>query len=565
MRMTAVLEDSTAASGDEALDRAPNPRRGASLWLFAILFGFYMVVGCVLILRYNIVEGDGISRVANAGYALWSKDPHLSAMGFVWGPLPSLVELPVLQLSGWWPELRTRGLAGVVQSAAFTAGCAVLIRLIAIDRAVSVGWQWVAVACFALNPMIIIYAGTGMSESAMLFCILWTVRYLLRWLDSPRVFDLASVGLALAVGYLVRYETLIAAAGIAALVAGTVFLRSPRVERFSAVALSTLIVLFPIGAAFVLFAAAGWIMTGEAFAIISSDYGNSNQVLVAAERGYNNVSTDGALLAHRLFSMQPFVGIALILAATRAVFIRRIDPLVPIGAFGAVLAFAAWGQLTGSTFGWFRYFMAAIPLVIVIALVFWTPTDRSSDRGRTDIRWGRLGAALLGASLLIGIPVTATSLRDPDISNATVLVGVASVVDPGRYPPEDRLDRRIGMVDRSVAAYLDAKALPRGSVLMDTFQTWYLWLGSENPTQFVITSDYDFVSALNRPWESGIRHIVLTNPDTNIAMDAITRRYPTLWADGAGMGELVFAAPGPDGQERYRIYRLVEPPEEDDE
>jgi hypothetical protein len=31
------------------------------------------------------------------------------------------------------------------------------------------------------------------------------------------------------------------------------------------------------------------------------------------------------------------------------------------------------------------------------------------------------------------------------------------------------------------------------------------------------------------------------------------------------MGELVFAAPGPDGQERYRIYRLVEPPEEDDE
>jgi hypothetical protein len=324
-------------------------------------------------------------------------------------------------------------------------------------------------------------------------------------------------------------------------------------------------VLFPIGAAFVLFAAAGWIMTGEAFAIISSDYGNSNQVLVAAERGYNNVSTDGALLAHRLFSMQPFVGIALILAATRAVFIRRIDPLVPIGAFGAVLAFAAWGQLTGSTFGWFRYFMAAIPLVIVIALVFWTPTDRSSDRGRTDIRWGRLGAALLGASLLIGIPVTATSLRDPDISNATVLVGVASVVDPGRYPPEDRLDRRIGMVDRSVAAYLDAKALPRGSVLMDTFQTWYLWLGSENPTQFVITSDYDFVSALNRPWESGIRHIVLTNPDTNIDMDAITRRYPTLWADGAGMGELVFAAPGPDGQERYRIYRLVEPPEEDDE
>jgi hypothetical protein len=563
--MTAVLEDATAARGDDAADHAPNPRRGASLWLFAILFVGYTVVGGVLILRYNIVEGDGISRVANAGYALWSKDPHLSAMGFVWGPLPSLVELPVLQFSGWWPELRTRGLAGVVQSAAFTAGCAVLIRLIAVDRSVDVRWRRVAVACFALNPMIVIYAGTGMSESAMLFCILWAVRYLLRWLDSPRVFDLASVGLALAVGYLVRYETLIAAAGAAALVTGTVFLRSPKDERISAAALSIFVVLFPIGTSFALFALAGWIMTGEAFAIISSDYGNASQVQVAAERGFSNVSTDGALLAHRLTSIQPFIGIAMILAAARAVSARRIDPLVPIGAFGTVLAFSAWGQYTGSTFGWFRYFMAAIPMVIVVALVFWAPTDRPADRGRTDIRWGQAGAALLGASLLIGIPVTATSLLDPDINNATSLIGVASLVDPGRYPPEERFDRRVGMVDRSVAAYLDAKELPRGSVLLDTFQTWYLWLGSENPKQFVITSDYDFVSALNRPWESGIRHIILTNPDTNVAMDAITRRHPTLWADGAGMGELVFAAPGPDGQERYRIYRLVEPPEEDEE
>ncbi len=381
MRMTAVLEGATTARGDEAPDRAPNPRRGASLWLFAILFGAYTAVGCVLILRYNIVEGDGISRVANAGYALWSKDPHLSAIGFVWGPLPSLVEIPVLQLSVWWPELRTRGLAGVVQSAAFTAGCAVLIRLIAMDRSVGSRWQWVAVGCFALNPMIVIYAGTGMSESAMLFCILWMVRYLLRWLDSPRVFDLASVGLALAVGYLVRYETLIAAAGVAALVTGTVFLRSPREERVAATALNALVVLFPIGAAFALFAAAGWIMTAEAFAIISSDYGNASQVQVAAERGFSNVSTDGALLIHRLTSIQPFIGIAVILAATRAVSARRVDPLVPIGAFGTVLAFAAWGQYTGSTFGWYRYFMAAIPMVIVIALAFWTPTTGRSAAG----------------------------------------------------------------------------------------------------------------------------------------------------------------------------------------
>ncbi len=562
----------TAALGAVAVgrDRPAAPAQGSrwlsrSLWLFVVLFLGYLVVGCVMILRYNITEGDGISRVANAGYALYSKDPHLSAMGFVWGPLPSLLELPVLQLSGWWPELRTRGLAGVVQSAAFTAGCAVLVRLIAVDRSVGARWNWVAVGCFALNPMIVIYAGTGMSESAMLFCILWAVRYLLRWLDEPRVFDLMSVGLALAVGYLVRYETLIAGAGTAALVAGTVFLRTPRDERVPATALSVLVVLFPVGVTFLVFAAAGWIMTAEAFAIISSDYGNANQIQVALERGFTTVYTDGNLLAHRLFSIQPLLGVALILAVAWAASMRKIDSLVPVGAFGAVLAFAAWGQISGSTFGWFRYFMAAIPLVIVIALVFWAPTGGAGERSPEDVRWARLGAALLGGSFLVGIPVTARALLDPDINiGATSVVGVASVVNPARYPPEKQFDRRVGIDDSLVADYLDAKELPRGSVLLDTFQTWWLWLSSDNLEQFVITSDYDFVAALNRPWESGVRYIVLTNPDTNVAVDAITRRYPTLWDDGAGMGLLVFSAPGPDGRERYRVYRLTEPPEENE-
>lgn len=548
--MTAVLADAGTTCDPGDASEARTRGRGTSLWLFAVLLVFYTVVGSVLILRYNIIEGDGISRVANAGFALWSKDPHLSAMGFVWGPLPSLVEMPVLQLSLWWPELRTHGVAGVVQSAAFTAGCAVMILLIARDRSVGTGWQWVAVACFALNPMIVIYGSSGMSESAMLFCMLWAVRYLLRWFVSPRVFDLAAVGLALAVGYFIRYETLIAAAGVALLVAVTTFRRTPAGERLATTALSALVVLFPIGVGFAVFAAAGWIMTAEAFAIISSEYGNANQVQVSMERGFSNAVTDGPLLVHRLFSIQPFIGIAVIIAIGRAASARRIDPLVPIGAFAPVLAFAAWGQYTGATFGWYRYFIAAIPMVIVIALVLWTTGGR------------RLGAGLLAGSLLIGIPVTGKSIMDPDINiGATALIGVASLVDPGRYPPEDQVDRRVGIVDRLVARYLDAKELPRGTVLLDTFQTWWLWLASDNLKQFVITSDYDFAAALNRPWESGVRYIVLTNPETNVAMDAITRRYPTFWDDGAGLGDLVFAAPGPDGRERYRVYRLFEPPD----
>src|SRR5215218_9137008 len=106
---------------------APAKRWGIAL--FALLFVLYFAVGAVLILRYNMFDPDAPSRVANAGYALMSRQPHLSAIGFVWNPLPSLVEIPVLQLSRWIPELKTHGLAGVAQSALFMARRDLMLRI----------------------------------------------------------------------------------------------------------------------------------------------------------------------------------------------------------------------------------------------------------------------------------------------------------------------------------------------------------------------------------------------------------------------------------------------------
>jgi hypothetical protein len=81
------------------------PARSRGIALFAGLAMLYFAVGYLLMMRYNLFDPDAPSRVANAGYVLESRDPHLSAVGFVWNPLPSLVEVPILQLSRWWPEL----------------------------------------------------------------------------------------------------------------------------------------------------------------------------------------------------------------------------------------------------------------------------------------------------------------------------------------------------------------------------------------------------------------------------------------------------------------------------
>ena len=85
----------------------------------------YLAVA-VLLVRHDILFADAMSRVGNACYVLFSRDPHLPAIGFVWNPLPSLVLLPILPLKSVAPWLVTHGFAGAIQSALLMAGTVAL-------------------------------------------------------------------------------------------------------------------------------------------------------------------------------------------------------------------------------------------------------------------------------------------------------------------------------------------------------------------------------------------------------------------------------------------------------
>jgi hypothetical protein len=533
--------------------------RRPGIALFLALSVGYFAVGAVMVLRYHFYEPDAFSRVANAAYTLMSRDPHLGAVGFVWNPLPSLVQIPLLPLSHWWPELRNYGLVGMLQSAVFMAGAAVLVRRIAVDRGAGRLWRWIAVGCFALNPIIIAYGASGMSEAAMLFCLLWCVRRLLLWIEHHRVGDLALAGVALGVGYLTRYEMIPAACGAALLVGAIAYVRAPQHSRASSAFSSAMIVLMPIVMAVALWAMTSWVVTGELFATISSQYGNASQVHTALERGGITTNANWYVIGERMLGMQPFVGLAVVLAGTAAALRKRADVLVPLATFGAVLAFAAWGHHSLSTFGWFRFYMPAIPLVIVVALVCWTPTDAVPGLLRLDTVWTRLGAVLLGVSVAVGAPVTAYAMLERgNTTNQPLLQGLNSLVNPQEYPPE--VYRQMTTSDQILSGWLDRQNLPAGAVLTDTFISSPVWLASGNPKQFLVTSDYDFTAALNRPWDFGVRYILVSNPAGNAAKDAITQRYPTIWDDGAGLGTLVHTA-GPAGRE-WRLYRVEEPDEQ---
>lgn len=537
-----------------AADLTARPDRRRRVALFAVLATFYFAVGSLLTLRYNLFDPDAPSRVANAGFVLGSRDPHLSAIGFVWNPLPSLVEVPILRLSGWWPELRTHGLAGVAQSALFMAAAAVMVDRIAVDRGVGPRWRRLAVAAFALQPMIVVYGASGMSEAAETFCILWCVRRLMRWSDSDRSADLAGAGLALGVGYLVRYEVVPAAIGAAAFV-GVVAARRAGSARLAKALADVAIMLFPIAVTATVWALGGWVVDQELFATLSSRYGNESIVRVTLRERAPRIpagSGDWVAIAARMFGMQPFVGIACAAAVFHCARTRKLAALVPVVVIAPVLAFAAWGQSTAATFGHFRYYLLGIPLVICLALALWDPVSG-------HVRTRRAGAALLCASVLIGYPVTVAASLNQRIGNQPLQFGFNSLLFPDRLAPEapDQVRyRRLMVDDRLLAEYLDGLRLPDGAVLTDTFTAWGVWLSSSRPKQFIITSDFDFKAALNRPWQHGVQYLLVGNPRVSEA-DALTVRYPTLWDDGAEMSRLVYAVRGINGEERFRLYRVT--------
>ncbi|ANY25867.1 hypothetical protein BCM27_06275 [Gordonia terrae] len=565
--------------------------------LFTGLAFAYLAVGVYLYLIVGYINPDASSRVGNAGFTIWSRDPHLGAIGFVWNPLPSLVEIPLVELSAhWplnrWPELRRVGFAGAVMSALFMAGAGWQVRRIALDYGVGRVLRWVAVATFALNPMIVLYAGMGMSEAPFLFFLLWTCRRILLWVNRFRVVDLVVAGVALGLAYLTRYEALPVAAGVAL----GVFVMSTRRHRPAGVRGRTAwragapfglhdatIVALPTVFAFVLWAGLGWLLDGNAFSQFSSQYGNAAQVEAAGIISAEDVGAGplAEVIAGNLLGMQPLLFAVLPIVGWIAVRRHRVDAAVVGVVFGSVLLFQMSAVILGSTFGWFRFYMAATPLVVVAILVargpgslnpllpevrgaqatslegssLANPRSLSSDRSLRRSRVERTSlTAFMALVLVTSLPVTATSMLTPSLGKEEY--GLRSAFWPDRYPSSEFWFYWFGDVSRNVAGWFDDQALPPGSVLVDTFGISRIWLFSDRPEQFVVRSDYDFFAKLNEPRAQGVQYILTPRPTGLGRLDAINVRYPTLWDDGAEIATLEMTVTSPSGTPQFRIYRI---------
>ena len=88
----------------------------------------YLVVGILLDFKYLSFNGDAMARMANGFYILYSRDRHLAAIGFVWNPLQSILDLGPLLFYHLWTPLASRDFAGSLVSVACMVGAVHQVR-----------------------------------------------------------------------------------------------------------------------------------------------------------------------------------------------------------------------------------------------------------------------------------------------------------------------------------------------------------------------------------------------------------------------------------------------------
>jgi hypothetical protein len=532
--MTATAGTEIARRGlresQEAYDRWAKTRRRwhptagllENLALFTGAAAAYTTLGIWIVLHKHVLVFDGLSRLSHAYFVWWNAPPKLTAIGFVWPPVSTLVFLPFTLVK----PLATSLVALPLTSAVFGALLLVMLnRLFTLVRMPA--WQrYPIVLVFGVNPMIAFYAGNGMAEIVYLFLLVGAIYSFMRWYLTRTAGNLIFAAVFFALGILSRYEVFTWAVVLTVSLA-LISIRQ-RVSR-SELEATLLTYLAPISYGVGLWLFFNWMILGSPLYFLHQQApgapvspGQAAPAIVHTKLGLAGVAEK--LLA---LNWQLFPPTLLVLLALLVVFVQRRDLMtmsliVMIGlnaAFTWLIVVASGAE----SYLQLRYNMRAMP--IALAGVAWLYL-LARRRQRVAV-WG-----VTLVALLVSVPVTARTMETFRIQfrEAAFVHAVE-----GRGKLRDQLGGA-----RQAARYVTEHVHRKNAVLTDDSETFAAMLLSGRPDLFfdrIDRGDSGWQAALDAPF--GKVDYVLVIPG---GPDLIVRRYPKIASGGQAGFTPVFRA-----------------------
>ena len=526
---------------------APPPRRRQginvplveSLLVFLVFSIAFTLLGYQVVVEQHVVVFEALDRLTRA-YMVWFNDPpKLAAIGFAFPPVTTLAFLPFAAIK----PIATSGVALPLTSAVFAgATLAILNRIFAVVE-MSAALRYVLLIVFALNPMFAFYATNGQSEAVYLCFLAFSLYSFLAWFVERQPRYLIGAGMAFSIAMLTRYEFIIWALFVAALIAGALIrarVRRDEVEGSVIAYLAPIIYALTLWIFFNILIIGdpfGWLdpslnpgVTNPSLAVPGADFGGVIEHLFELEAG---VSLLGVVMLPVLLVVFAIYRNVIALAFALLITINFIST----GASAFIADEIGVMELSDAM-------PAMLTAIVAAAWLFYSFGD-----GRMVV-WG---ATLVLA--LISIPLAWDAMKNYPYQNLEQAFTRAISSGDDQEGTSSRGGYAVGTKpEQDMASFIKARVTDRGAILTDNAQTFGVILLTGRPELFldrVDKGDTRWRRVMNRP-QGGEDEVDFMLMAHDASGDQLRDRYPEA-ADNQVQGlEVVYF------NDRYTLLRVTQ-------
>ncbi len=480
--------------------------------LFAAVFIIEWAFGVYL--GYNgVLLGDAMSRTANAFYVFYSEPYNLTSMGFVWNPLPSLLQLPFVLLSKLWRPFVTKGIAMSFASALFAAwGAKGLYQTFHLMK-VKEKYALPVVLLYCFNPYIFFYGANGMTELMMASCGIQIICSLTLWMKKGHASEMITMAFCFALMFLIRYEAIPFAIFIALGMALHMmcsrrerrYFPEKGLEKLWYVEGSMWVTFLPIIYAVVVWILYNWSITGNPFYFLNSGYSMS-----AYSAYYTSYGGLFDVISYVFSRTWPFLIMpaCVLISLFLSHRVKKHDTVIMILAMFGLMFFTTIMIVLGKSGGYVRYL--CYPLMFSVAFLPYIYAKAGPYLKRVAC------VALAGLVLTGGVFIWA--FQYSDTFREDLLLNIpAQTTQLSDYINHHLRGRRI---------------------LMDSYRTYYAIMNVDVPEDLVISCSMDFEDCVADPVGTGIEYVVVPQIGSYGNMDALNIAYPELYYKGAPWAQL---------------------------
>lgn len=499
------------------------------LLIFGIAAITFLALAAALVFRYRVYFSDALSRAYIAASIVLSEPPSLANIGFIWSPLPSVVQMPFVLV----PPFLANGFSPNIPTALSAAGSLVLLNELLRPWVPERRYRLPLLLAYQLHPMILLYAVNGMSEQLLIFftlgCMLLMQDVLLNDWTFRSYLKATATGFLAAAAFLTRYEGFALGVVLAMMIAvAPVLLRRWRIPTEIEAALLSYSVPF-VYAVFIWFFF-NWTIMGNPVHFLVGPGSNREQAaaLVAANPFIAGLASNlpaaagyVSLLTTYTFPIALPVAVAL---TVRLILFRDAYAFVLVALLLSVPLFQVALHFQGQSFGYMRFHIYLIP-ISVVALAYLTHALRHRIPAAITVPFALV--LVIGSAAANG---NAFFREDYERFLEPRVLEVVRLTETGEDQPlAGRADLPTSSGQRTIAATL--QELPRpGRILADERYADHIIVFSGQFRRFISSRDPLFRSAIRNPAGAGVDYILIN--ELPLGASSLNDEVPHLFAQG---------------------------------